>query len=255
MKGNAVIFAMCTLAFIFSLRMPAANSEDEIQFNTSILDVNDKNNFDLSQFSKKGFILPGAYQLMVKINGQSIKEMEVIFRAPEDDPNGSEACLTRDMVSLFGIKPDIFEKLQWDDKNQCLRIDSLNGLTIDVALATSSLALGIPQAYLEYTDTNWDPPSRWDNGISGVLVDYYINVQSIDRQHESRSSSDYTLSGNGTTGVNLGAWRLRADWQMSPDSTSSASAMSSDMEWSRFYSLRTIQALAAKITIGEDNIY
>lgn len=254
-KASAIIFAMYLLAFSLCLQVPDAKSEDEIQFNTSILDINDKNNIDLSQFSKKGFILPGTYQLMVKVNGQSTEEMEVIFRAPEDDPNGSEACLTRDMVSLFGIKPDIFEKLHWDDKDQCLRLNSLNGLTIDVTLATSSLALGIPQAYLEYTDTNWDPPSRWDNGISGVLVDYYINAQSIDKQHDSRSSSDNTLSGNGTTGVNLGAWRLRADWQMIPDSTSSTSAMSSDMEWSRFYAYRPIPALAAKLTAGEDYLY
>ncbi|MFP1497767.1 hypothetical protein ACLB1Q_32175 [Escherichia coli] len=25
--------------------------------------------------------------------------------------------------------------------------------------------MSLPQAYLEYTDINWDPPSRWDDQV------------------------------------------------------------------------------------------
>lgn len=227
------------------------NAEDEIQFNTSILDVADENNLDLSQFSKKGFILPGTYPLMMQINGQSTEEFDVVFRAPQTDPDGSEACLTEDMVAMFGLKPELLDELKWDKTGQCLDPDSLSGLTIEASLATSSMSVGIPQMYLEYSDANWDPPSRWDHGISGVMVDYYINVQSIDRQHDSRGSEN-TMSGNGTTGVNLGAWRFRADWQLTPDSSSSPSSMTTDLEWSRYYAYRPLPALAAKLTIGED---
>ena len=39
-------------------------------------------------------------------------------------------------------------------------------------LATSSLYLSIPQAYLDYVSEDWDPPSRWDEGIPGLLLDY-----------------------------------------------------------------------------------
>lgn len=77
-------------------------------------------------------------------------------------------------------------------------------------LSTASLYLSIPQAFLEYSDDNWDPPTRWDNGIAGVLMDYYLSAQS---QHEENAGDSQILTGNGTVGTNLGAWRLRADWQ------------------------------------------
>ncbi|RTG20893.1 hypothetical protein D9B68_13440, partial [Serratia marcescens] len=38
---------------------PKAEAEDGIQFNTDILDVNDRKNIDLSQFSRSGYIMPG----------------------------------------------------------------------------------------------------------------------------------------------------------------------------------------------------
>lgn len=248
---TACKFVLPVITGLISFITIKANAGDEIQFNTSILDVADKSNLDLSQFSKKGFILPGAYPLMVQVNGQGTEEFDVIFRAPEKDPEGSEACLTKDMVALFGLKPTLLDDIRWDNSGQCLDLNSLDGLTIDVSLATSSISLGIPQTYLEYTDTNWDPPSRWDHGISGVMIDYYINAQAIDRQHDSRGSEN-TLSGNGTTGANLGAWRFRADWQLTPDASASQSAISTDLEWSRYYAYRPLPSLAAKLTLGED---
>ena len=51
----------------------------EIQFNTDILDLNDRNNIDLSQFSRSGFILPGTYSMAVEINAQTLPEQKVAF--------------------------------------------------------------------------------------------------------------------------------------------------------------------------------
>ena len=74
-----------------------------------------------------------------------------------------------------------------------------------------SLPVGIPQAYLEYTNENWDPPSRWDEGVAGLLLDYNLNASS--QHQQSEGSNTQALSGNGTAGGNLGSWRFRADWQ------------------------------------------
>ena len=49
----------------------------EIQFNTDILDLNDRTNIDLSQFSRSGFILPGVYPMVVQLNAQSLPEHRV----------------------------------------------------------------------------------------------------------------------------------------------------------------------------------
>ena len=50
-----------------------------IEFNTDVLDVEDRNNIDLEQFNRIGFIMPGTYNLKININGHSLSEMSVIF--------------------------------------------------------------------------------------------------------------------------------------------------------------------------------
>lgn len=38
-------------------------------------------------------------------------------------------------------------------------------MEVENDLSQSALLLTVPQAYLEYTSSDWDPPSRWDDGI------------------------------------------------------------------------------------------
>lgn len=71
---------------------------EDIQFNTDILDLNDRTNIDLSQFSRSGFILPGTYPMQVQINTQLLPEQRIPFYPPDDDPKGSQTCLSPDLV-------------------------------------------------------------------------------------------------------------------------------------------------------------
>ncbi|MFD3232320.1 FimD/PapC N-terminal domain-containing protein, partial [Rahnella aceris] len=41
------------------------NANEIIQFNTDVLDVKDRENIDLSQFSRRGYIMPGNYTMVV----------------------------------------------------------------------------------------------------------------------------------------------------------------------------------------------
>ena len=56
-------------------------SAGEVQFNTDILDLNDRSNLDLSQFSRSGFILPGTYPMVVQVNTQPLPEQPIGFLA------------------------------------------------------------------------------------------------------------------------------------------------------------------------------
>lgn len=100
--------------------------------------------------------------------------------------------------------------MQWIRDGQCLNTALLAGTEISGDLGQSALLVSVPQAYLEYTDSEWDPPSRWDDGIPGLIADYSINAQT---RHENGGDDTNDISGNGTVGVNVGPWRLRADWQ------------------------------------------
>lgn len=226
-------------------------ANDGIQFNTDVLDVNDRKNIDLSQFSRSGYIMPGSYNLAVHINKNELPEQMIPFYVPDDDAKGSRACISPQLVEQLGLKPDVIKDLSWWHQGDCLDETSLKGMEARGDLATQSLYLSIPQAYLEYASDDWDPPSRWDEGIPGLLFDYNVNAQS-QRQQQSGASS-YGLSGNGTAGANLGAWRLRADWQGQLNhQTGSGQGTDQQLDWSRYYAYRAIPALRSKLTLGED---
>ncbi len=222
-----------------------------VEFNTDVLDLSDRLNIDLSQFSEPGFILPGTYPLMLKINGQGLSDFKVAFYPPEDDPKGSQACLSTEIVKLFGLKDANAAQLAWWREGECLAIESLPGMSATGDLATAALDVNIPQAYLEYSSIHWDPPSRWDEGVPGVLLDYNMTAQSNSQQYRGTRNA---LTGNGTLGANAGAWRLRADWQTRIEGRG-ATHQQPNLEWSRYYAYRAVPALKAKLVVGEDYLY
>ncbi len=225
----------------------------DIEFNTDVLDLSDRTNIDLSQFARSGFILPGTYSMVVQINNQEMAEQSVAFYPPDNDPKGSQACLSPALVDLLGLKVSGAAELKWWKGSDCLDIESLPGMEVSGDLATSTLNISVPQAYLEYSAINWDPPSRWDEGVPGLLVDYNMTVQS---SYQKNDGTRNNLSGNGTLGANAGAWRLRADWQARVEKgLDSGYGDPQQLEWSRYYAYRAVPALKARLTVGEDYLY
>lgn len=224
----------------------------DIEFNTDVLDLSDRTNIDLSQFARSGFVMPGTYSMMVQVNAQAIAEQSVAFYPPDNDPKGSQACLTEDLVELLGLKASEVAALVGWKGGQCLDIKGLAGVEVSADLATSTLNINIPQAYLEYSAINWDPPSRWDEGVPGLLLDYNMTAQS---NYQKKDGTRNSLSGNGTLGANAGAWRLRADWQGRVDNRSEALPVGQKLEWSRYYAYRAVPSLKARLVVGEDYLY
>ena len=224
----------------------------DIEFNTDVLDLSDRSNIDLSQFARSGFILPGTYSMVVQINSQVVAEQSVAFYPPDDDPKGSQACLSQSIVEQLGLKASGADKLTWWKGGECLDIQGLPGMEVSGDLATSTLNISLPQAYLEYSTINWDPPSRWDDGVPGLLVDYNMTAQS---SYQKNDGTRNNVSGNGTLGANAGAWRLRADWQGRVDQDRDQPSRRSTLEWSRYYAYRAIPSLKARLVVGENYLY
>lgn len=227
-----------------------AFAADGVEFNTAVLDVQDRSHIDLSQFTKAGYIMPGEYQMVLRVNNNELPEQTVRFLVPDNDPKGSEACLTPNMVAQLGLKAEAAGKLSWWHNNECVDPTSLAGMELRGDLGAGALYVSVPQAYLEYTAANWDPPSRWDEGIAGMLFDYNVNAQVT---HQQESAQAQSVSGNGTTGINLGPWRVRADWQAQYNHTTGvANSTQQKWDWSRYYAYRAISALKAKLMVGEN---
>ena len=240
-----IVLALCGV-------MHKVIANDSIQFNTDILDIKDRQNIDLSQFSRAGYIMPGDYTMIVFINKSELPEQSITFYEPDNDKGTSTPCLNHDLVEQIGLKAEAKEKLTWWHNGECVVLDSLKGMVARGDLSTGALYLNIPQAYLEYTSADWDPPSRWDEGIPGLLLDYNINGQT--QRSQSEGSQQHYVNGNGTTGVNIGAWRFRADWQ-AQIRHQSGGGNERRLDWSRYYAYRAISGLRSHLSLGENYLY
>ncbi|MCG3100566.1 outer membrane usher protein [Enterobacter sp. DRP3] len=235
---------------LMALAVPHVIAADEnVQFNTDVLDVKDRSRIDLDHFSREGYMMPGEYQLTVQVNKTELPEQTITFYVPDDDPKGSDACITPEMTTKLGLKEGTSRGLRWWHKGQCLDLHSLDGMVVRADLGSGVLYVSVPQVYLEYTADNWDPPSRWDNGVVGALFDYNINAMN---SHQSSGGQQESVSGNGVSGANLGAWRFRADWQAEYNHDSGqAGGSRQSWTWSRYYLYRAVTSLKAKMVVGE----
>lgn len=255
MSGNRYFhyhrLTTCILMVLFGI--PTAKA---IEFNINILDTEDRENIDLSRFSEKSYIMPGDYSLTLKINEHNVKDIDVTFyERPEKitetvNTPPVEACLTTDHTEILGLKADAVEKLAWWHEGKCADFSNLPGTSTRGDLSESTLYVSVPQAWLEYQDTNWLPPSRWEDGIPGVLFDYNLNAN-LNKPHQGQQSQN--VSGTGTAGANFGPWRIRGDWQSSYyHTTGSKQGSQQNFDWNRLYVYRALRSLSAKLTIGED---
>lgn len=243
--GHGKVLVITTLCCIAAW----ASAAEEFQFNTDVLDLKDRENLDLGVFASANFIMPGQYSLLVHVNRDSLTEFPVTYFSADDDPKSSLACLSPTLINELGLKEQTIKALKWWHGGACLDLNSVPGMQARSELSSSGLYLSIPQEHLEYTAANWDPPSRWDEGITGLILDYNFNAQTAKRRRDKSRSS--TLSGNGTAGANWGAWRLRGDWQSQLQNSTDQSSQQ-QFSWSRFYALRAIPSLRSNLILGED---
>ncbi len=244
-QNNLSVKGYGFLFFLVFLYFPVVFAED-IEFNTDVLDIQDRENIDLTPFTQSGYIMPGEYLLDVKINGHSVSTQKVVYRNIEGS-DLPEAKLTKEFVALMALKPSYYNALSWSNDGGVI-YSSLPGMNAKTDLGSSVLNISVPQIYLEYISSDWDPPARWDEGVTGGMLDYSLNA-STNRGKNSGENNSFT--GSGTLGSNMGAWRFRADWQLQ-NMLGDRYSSSKGVEVSRYYLYRALPTLKAKLSGGEN---
>lgn len=249
------------IIIIITISVYTISRGNTIEFNTDILDLEDKKHIDFTGFSNPGYILPGEYQLQIKVNGQNIGNGEIpIVFYPEllnEKYNKkiaeTRACLPISLGGRLGLTEEAKKNIVLSHSENCLDFSKSLGVTINPNINNAYLNIVIPQKWLEYRDDSWLPPSLWDNGISGLLFDYNIYAN-----YTQNSTHQYSqnVNSNGTVGVNFGAWRLRGDYQGSylEYNRKNSSGNHSSFDFERVYLYKPIPQWAAKLTLGESYI-
>jgi len=137
-------------AFIIAAIVGIQPAVYAVEFNTDILDAEDKNNIDLSRFSEESYIMPGEYSMSLKVNEHSIKDSDFVFYERPEKINDVvknapvEACITSEKVALLGLKPDAVEKLTWWHEGECADFSALSGVSSRGDLSDSTLRISVP---------------------------------------------------------------------------------------------------------------
>ncbi|EDX2767550.1 fimbrial outer membrane usher protein StdB [Salmonella enterica] len=236
------------LAILITLTYSALPAQ-ATEFNAGLLNAADDNNIDLSAFSRDGYIAPGSYLLDIWLNDQSVREQYPVSVVTVTGSKSSVICVTPGMVDLLGLKDDIIRSLKpvpGADGGRCLDLHSADS-RIRYSAAEQRLTFSLPQAWMQYQDLNWTPPSRWSNGVAGALLDYNLMANRYMPQ-QGESSTSYSLYG--TAGLNLGAWRLRSDYQYSRYD-SGGNGSQSDFYLPQTYLFRPLPGIQSRLTLGQ----
>lgn len=239
--------AILTGFFLVTCTLHSAKNVYATQFYTEIMDLGSVSDIDVSRFSDENYILPGTYFLNINVNEKNILQTEVVFiEVEKHDGKTVLPCLEWSLIEKLGLTPSALNDVVRFNHNQCTDITAVGGVSVQVDLSESILLIRIPQSKIEYQNNTWLPPSRWDHGVDGFIIDYDFTTSYT----QSKKAPDIVNSSiYGTLGVNHASWRVRADYQSTHVRERKESYTRFD--WSRLYAYRPIPDISSTVTIGE----
>ncbi|CAH5729712.1 Outer membrane usher protein PapC [Enterobacter cloacae] len=228
------------IIIIASLLMTKLTSATE--FNINAIDKDQRGSVDLSRFKDQISVTPGSYFVTVSVNDIPLAN-GWLLRWREIN-NAVQVCIPPELADTFALQDEVRHALP--EKEGCVDFAARPDIRFTFEQDSQSLNVTIPQAWLQYRAVDWMPPSTWDNGVPGVLLDY--NLFASHYQPNSGSSNN-NANTYGTVGANMGAWRLRSDYQYTRSDTEAGSEQ--DGRFSRVYMFRPLPSIGAKLTLGE----
>ncbi|WZB76747.1 fimbria/pilus outer membrane usher protein [Achromobacter insuavis] len=217
------------------------------EFSSGFLNTKDKSNIDLSTFSRDGGVVPGNYLLDVYLN-QRLIQAQTLVKAVPVVHDGTMFCVTPAMVDMLGLKDDFRARLvqiNAAEGGPCVDLNTADSRA-EYSPENQSLTLTVPQVWLQYQDPDWVPPARWSHGVNGVILDYNLLANRY-APKQGVGSSSYTLYG--TAGLNLGAWRLRSDYQY--NRYDSGGRSQTNFVLPQTYLFRPLPDWRSKLTLGQ----
>ncbi|EDC5010775.1 fimbrial outer membrane usher protein StdB [Salmonella enterica subsp. enterica serovar Newport] len=217
------------------------------EFSAGFLKNSDHSSVDLSAFNRDGYVAPGDYLLDIYLNDRLIRSQYTVTAVDAGDGR-SLFCITPALTDMLGLKEE--------SRRQLAPVEGTDGRCLNLTTADSrvqyspdnqSLTVTLPQAWMEYQDPDWVPPARWDDGVSAALLDYNLMANRY-MPHQGDASTSYSLYG--TAGFNLGAWRLRSDYQYNRYDSGNGNAQS-DFWLPQTYLFRPLPSLRSKLTLGQ----
>lgn len=248
---SPLTMVILSISFMSDIRAQtlATTSEtvaEDLEFDTSFLNVDDQTLVDLSRFARGSSALPGVYKTAVYINDRPISNTNIEFKERAD--KSVYPCLTQDLIKHIPLNykklPSDFLHPQ-DNGELCLDLKQrLPEAQVNYDSNEQRLDIIIPQVYMLNTAQGTVNPELWDSGVPALLLGYNVNGYTS----ESHGNTFNSVFSGVNAGLNVGAWYLRHNGSYSQI----------DNEPSQYsnintYLQRDIPALKARALMGQSN--
>ncbi|EPC9037065.1 long polar fimbrial usher protein LpfC-O113, partial [Shigella sonnei] len=215
-------------------------------FNPALLEIDHQSGVDIRQFNRANLMPPGVYSVDILINGKMFERQDVTF--VQDNPDADlHACFIaiKKTLSSFGIKVDALKSFNDVDETVCLDpAPRIEGSSWQFDSDKLQLNISIPQIYMDAMAYDYISPTRWDEGINALTINYDFSGSHTLRSDYGSQETDTSYL-NLRNGLNIGPWRLR---NYSTLNTSDGRAeYNSISTWIQ----RDIAALRSQIMIGD----
>ncbi|MCU3988821.1 fimbria/pilus outer membrane usher protein [Enterobacter mori] len=214
-------------------------------FNSALLEIDHSVDVDIHQFNRANNLPAGVYTVDIHVNGELIGHRDVTF--VQDSPESEiHPCFVavKETLAELGIKVSAIKSLEKIDDKTCVNpLTLIPGATWLLNSDELLLNVTIPQIYIDASARGYINPSRWDEGINALMINYDFSGSNTLTSKEDDNNDFYYL--NLRNGVNLGPWRLRNY------STLSVSDGQSEYHSVNTYVQRDIAALRSAIMLGD----
>ncbi|MCP2006234.1 UNVERIFIED_ORG: outer membrane usher protein [Buttiauxella agrestis ATCC 33320] len=255
-KANAVHTLCFVLFSAFSISLKA-----EVKFNPKMLGLesDEVKNIDLDYFSKQGGQTPGPYEVDIYLNQNYIDTRRINFVADKDHKGSIRPEFSLKQLSELGIKVDSSTKIVDESSPLPEAIGKyVSSATAVFNVKNLKLEIAVPQLSLDRVAKGSISPELWDDGINALLLNYnYNGSQSRDLNGNGDSENDFLGI---HSGINLKAWRLRYDGNLTRSETSNDGDSSNNndngLHWNSLntYLQRNFNVLqGSQMTLGEYN--
>ncbi|NVZ84483.1 fimbrial biogenesis outer membrane usher protein [Pseudomonas yamanorum] len=235
LSAPAVLSGICGLLFCPKVLASAA------MFDLDAFSGGTTPGVDVSRFNRRNNLGPGQYRVDLAINGQSAGRHELDFIA-EPQQEGAVPCLDWPLLERLGVVRGKVEPLPVPGP-LCGDLGSRIPMAVSTFdSAALTLAISVPQVYMNAAARGAVDPARWDEGITAGLLSYNFSSSTTTRG----TGEDHAYLGL-NSGLNLGHWRLRHQGAQSWDSRHGRATYQNTST----YLQRNLAAWQSRLTLGD----
>lgn len=243
-----------TLATLFVGAFFPEQAFAELYFDPSMISNSSEEVADLSRFNSGQSQLPGSYLVDIYINTVKYASRNISFKSivggnenSTRDNTGLVACLTVKDFKEMGVNTNFTHSFNGIPIHKCISIgDYISNAYTDFDFQRMRLDISVPQAAMINIPKGWIAPERWDEGINAGLLSWQVSGSENKGSYGDSRSQFMNL----TSGVNLGAWRLRdnSTWSYSE------SDYGTQRIWQHLstYAQRAIVPLRSELSLGDN---